>query len=122
MTLPDNVKERIEYVASYVQGSLTDWFLLKQEILRSMPAKMRKIVGLSKRHRNTKKMLINDVDREVIAYWELITGIKLWIDPQRLHDPNWVYRKRGWALNGNKERILEEEARRKANRDSASDY
>ena len=119
--LSDFVKQRIEYVASYVQGSLTDWFRLKQEILRSMSGQLRKSVGLSKRHRSTKKMIINDVDREVIAYWELITGIKLWIDPARLHDPNWVSRPKGWALNGGKERLLEEEAGRKENGNSSSD-
>lgn len=120
--LSDFVKQRIEYVASYVQGSLTDWFLLKQEILRSMPGQVRKSVGMSKRHRSTKKMVINDVDKEVIAYWELITGVKLWIDPNRLHDPNWIARKKGWALNGGKERALEEEARRKANENSSSHH
>ena len=53
--LSDFVKQRIEYVASYVQGSLTDWFLLKQEILRSMPGQVRKSVGMSKRHRVQRK-------------------------------------------------------------------
>lgn len=118
MPLPDSVKEKIEYVASYVQGSLKDWFLLKQEILRSMPGQLRKSVGLSKRHRSTKKMIINDIDKEVIEYWELLTGIKLWIDTNRLHDPKWISRPRGWALNGGKQKATQEETNRKTNRNS----
>jgi len=101
------LKEKIEYVASYVQGSCTDWFLVKKEIVRSMPGHLRTNIGFSIRHRNTKKMLINDFDREVINFWKLLTGIDLFIDPARLHDPTWVHRPKGWALNGNKEKYLQ---------------
>ncbi len=122
MPLPNSVKEKLEYVASYVRGSLTDWFLLKTVILQSFRGIERKAVGLSKRHRSTKKMFVNDTDKEVIEYWELLTGVKLWIDPQRLHNPNWISRPKGWALNGGKERAIEEEANRKKNGDSSSDH
>jgi hypothetical protein len=67
-------------------------------------------------------MFVNDTDKEVIEYWELLTGVKLWIDPQRLHNPNWISRPKGWALNGGKERAIEEEANRKKNGDSSSDH
>lgn len=122
MPLPDYIKERVEYVASYVQGNVTDWFLLKRIILQAIPGQHRKSIGLSKRHRSTKKMILNDMDREVIAYWELITGVKLWIDPTRLHDPSWISRPKGWALNGGKERSLQAETERKANGDSSSNH
>ena len=122
MPLPDYVKERVEYVASYVQGNVTDWFILKRIILQAIPGQHRKSIGLSKRHRSTKKMILNDMDREVIAYWELITGVTLWIDPSRLHDPTWVSRPKGWALNGGKERLLQAETERKANGDSSSSH
>jgi hypothetical protein len=122
MALSEYAKERIEYVASYVQGSVTDWFRLKQIILQAVPGQHRKSIGMSKRHRSTKKMLINDIDREVITYWELITGVKLWIDPARLHDPNWTYRPKGWALNGGKQKLLEQEAKRKTDGDSSSNH
>ena len=122
MPLPDYIKERVEYVASYVQGNVTDWFLLKRIILQAIPGQHRKSIGLSKRHRSTKKMIVNDMDREVIAYWELITGVTLWIDPSRLHDPTWVSRPKGWALNGGKERLHQTETERKANGDSSSNH
>ena len=122
MPLPDYIKERVEYVASYVQGNVTDWFILKRIILQAIPGQHRKSIGLSKRHRSTKKMIVNDMDRAVIEYWELITGVKLWIDPARLHDPSWVSRPKGWALNGGKERLLQAETERKANGDSSSSH
>jgi hypothetical protein len=121
MPLTAYAKERIEYVASYVQGSVTDWFRLKRIILQGIPGQHRKSIGMSKRHRSTKKMILNDVDHEVIAYWELITGVKLWIDPTRVHDPSWVSRPKGWALNGGKEKLLQTEAERETNTDSSSD-
>lgn len=122
MPLSDYVKERLEYVASYVQGNVTDWFILKRIILQAIPGQHRKSIGLSKRHRSTKKMIINDMDREVIAYWKLITDVELWVDPARLHDPSWIYRPKGWALNGGKERLLQTETERKANGDSSSSH
>ena len=117
MPLSDIVKEKIEYVASYVQGSLTDWFLIKQEIIRQMPGQLRNQTGFSKRHRNTKKMFVNDAELEAMELWQLLTGIKPTIDPVRSHDPNWVSRPRGWALNGGKEKILQTEASGNTNKD-----
>jgi hypothetical protein len=113
MPLSDIVKEKIEYVASYVQGSITDWYLIKREIMIQMPGHLRPYVGFTKRHRNTKKMLINDTEKEAMDLWELLTGIRPVIDLNRTHDPNWIYRPRGWALNGGKEKILQTEAGRK---------
>lgn len=113
MPLSDIVKEKIEYVASYVQGSITDWYLIKREIMIQMPGHLRPYVGFTKRHRNTKKMITNDLEKEAMELWELLTGIRPVIDPSRTHDPSWVYRPRGWALNGGKEKILQEETRRK---------
>ena len=108
MSLSDILKEKIEYVASYVQSSCIDWFKIKQEIIRSLPGYMRKKTGFSKRHKNTKKMIINDFDREVIKYWEEITGLRLFIDESKLHNPEWIHRPKGWALNGGKEKILQQ--------------
>lgn len=113
MPLSDIVKEKIEYVASYVQGSLTDWYLIKKEIVRQVPGHYRPHIGFTKRHRSTKKMIMNDVEKEAMELWELLTGIKPVIDPARTHDPNWIPRPKGWALNGGKEKILQAENARK---------
>ena len=113
MPLSNIVKEKIEYVASYVQGSLTDWYLIKKEIMRQVPGHLRPYVGFTKRHRNTKKMIMNDVEKEAMELWELLTGIKPVIDPNRTHDPNWIPRPKGWALNGGKEKLLQAENARK---------
>lgn len=122
--LSKDIKDRIEYVAGYVQGNLTDWFLVKKEIIvHAFPGQLRKTVGFSKRHRNTKKMLLNEFDLEVIRYWELLTGIKLEIDPEKLHDPNWVHRRKGWALNGGKEKQQQaENDERSKNENPSSDH
>ena len=77
--------------------------------MRQIPGHFRAYVGFTKRNRNTKKMITNDIEKEAMALWELFTGIKPVIDPKRTHDPNWIPRPRGWALNGGKERILQEE-------------
>lgn len=122
MPLSDYVKERLEYVASYVQHYVTDWFVLKIVILQSMTAKQRKLLGMAKRHRSTKKMFVNDVDLEVIAYWKLLTGVDVLINPEKLHDPKWVSRPRGWALNGGKKRLLQAETKRKTDGNSSSDH
>jgi len=117
MPLSNILKEKIEYVASYVQGSLTDWYLIKKEIVRQVPGHHRPYVGFTKRHRSTKKMIMNDIEKEAMELWELLTGIKPVIDPTRTHDSNWVSRPRGWALNGGKTKILQEEATRTKDED-----
>ena len=81
MSLPDYLKEKIDYVASYVQNNVTDWFLLKRIILQAIPGQYRKTVGLSKRHRSTKKMVLNDMDKEVIAYWPALIP-KILVEPK----------------------------------------
>jgi hypothetical protein len=113
MPLSDILKEKIEYVASYVQRSTSNWCLIKKEIMSQMPGHLRPYVGFSKRHRHTKKMILNDIDKEAMNLWELLTGIKPIIDSAKLHDLNWVHRPKGWALNGGKEKILQAEAARK---------
>lgn len=109
MPLSDFVKEKIIYVASYVQDSITDWFLIKREIIRQIPGFKRQYTGFSKRHKDTKKMIINDTEKEAMKFWELITGVEPVIDPKRIHDPSWVKRPKGWALNGGKEKILQKQ-------------
>ena len=118
MPLTTILIEKIEYVASYVQASLTDWYLIKREIMRQMPGHLRRYTGFSKRHRHTKKMLMNDVEREAMELWELFTGVKPVIDLARTHDDQWVSRKKGWALNGGKQKLLQEQNAREEAGDS----
>jgi hypothetical protein len=80
-------KERIKWVAGYIMTSSNDWFAIKMQIINSMNPKNR--VWFSRRHHSTKKHILNDFDREVIAYWKELTGVDLWINPSKLHDPNW---------------------------------
>jgi hypothetical protein len=43
----------------------------------------------------------------VILYWHEQTGVRLFVSPEKLHDPNWKHRKKGWALS-----LLNEERKR----------
>jgi hypothetical protein len=112
MPLSELAKDRIAYVAAYVQDSITDWFVLKIEILRAFGRFDRKKLGMSRRHPSTEKLFVNEADREIMEYWELLTGIKPFVDETKLHDPNWVYRPSGW-------RLAEINEKRKAEREAA---
>lgn len=63
-------------------------------------------------------MLMNDVEREAMELWELFTGVKPVIDLARTHDDQWVSRKKGWALNGGKQKLLQEQNAREETGDS----
>lgn len=96
MEIPVNLKARIDIVISYVGDTTNDWLRVKKELINSFAKEDRKL--FSARHPCTKKQTPNAFDESVIAYWKEVTGVELVISPDKLHDAEWVHKKKGWAL------------------------
>lgn len=94
--IDQNLRYIIDYVFEYVDSSSNDWFRIKQEIINNFPPKSRSL--FSRRHKATRKHILNSFDREVITYWESKSGSKLWVDPDKLHPADWVWRPSGWKI------------------------
>jgi hypothetical protein len=94
--LSEKQKKLIYDVIHIVGESSNDWFEIKNQIIFIMPPNERK--NFSRRHYSTKKHILNDFDRAVINFWEKETGVKLFIDPEKLHPDDWGRKPRGWAL------------------------
>ena len=104
-TIPPFLKERINEVIGYIGDTTADYLLIKRQLINNFPTPSRAL--FSARHPCTKKHTLNDFDRAVMEYWEQETGVKLELDPAKLHDPGWEQKKKGWAL------VLLNEQRRK---------
>jgi hypothetical protein len=96
MNIPANLKERIDEVIGYVGDTTTDYLTVKRQLINNFPSSSRSL--FSARHPCTKKHQLNEFDQAVILYWLDQTGVRLQIEPQKLHDPEWEHRKKGWAL------------------------
>jgi hypothetical protein len=94
--IPEDVLDKIHFVASYIGDSTDDWLTIKQQIVISLPWKHRSL--FSRRHEQSKKQVINDFEKEVMEEWEKKTGVCPAIDSAKLHDPTKTIRKHGWAL------------------------
>lgn len=107
--MDEEIKEKINETILFVNNETNDWFIIKKLIVNQLNSKSR--TKFSRRHYSTKKHIINSFEMEVIKYWEEQTGIKLWINPEKMHPVDWVKRSRGWALKiinkERKKRILE---------------
>ena len=85
------------FVADYVGDSSNDWLRVKQELVH-LANKLELTGVFGKRHHTTKKVIINDLDREVMAFWKELTGVDLVCDESRVHDPSCVIKPKGWAI------------------------
>jgi len=94
--LTKDIKNKIQFVASYIEDSTNDWFRIKKELINCLPIEERH--NFSRRHKTSKKFFINDFDNSVINYWEQITGVVLFIDKTRLHKTEDERPPRYWAL------------------------
>lgn len=97
MDIPDKLKEHINNVADYIGQETNDWLVIKRQLIYSFPNEGRKMFSV--RHPCTKKQIINEFDKIVMLYWEEITGIQPVIEPSKIHSDDWVYKKKGWALD-----------------------
>lgn len=72
--------EAISFIHSYTAGGITDWKVLKKELLRLLPPDQRKL--FSTRNSRTKKQTLNDFEKSVIERWKEITGSCLYLEEQ----------------------------------------
>lgn len=91
----DYIFSLVNYVLLYAQNA-TDWLLIKKELLLLCKPKHRSM--FSRRHYSTKKHMLNDFEKEIIDYWKEKTGIELTIEPNMIHDINWIRKGHGWGL------------------------
>lgn len=70
------ILEAIYFIHSYAPD-IREWKILKKELLKNLPADKRKL--FSTRDARTKVQNFNDFERNVVAQWEKITGIKLYL-------------------------------------------
>ena len=94
--IPDNLLEIIDYAISFIGSESRDWFRIKRELANLFPPSERS--RFSRRHYSTKKHILNLFDEQVINYWEETVGVKLWVDPEKLHPENWIQKPHGWAI------------------------
>lgn len=109
MELAQNIKDRIVYVSKFIGELTTDWLLIKRELINAFSSEDRNL--FSKRHPGTKKQLVNEFDLSVMDYWEEITGKYPILEKHKIHDPNWIYKPKGWGLQK-----LNEERKKNAKR------
>lgn len=106
MDIPANLKKRIDEVIGYVGNTTSDYLRVKRQLINNFPSSSRSL--FSARHPCTKKHQLNEFDQDVILYWFLQTGVRLEISVEKLHNPDWEHRKKGWALT-----LLNEERKRR---------
>ena len=68
------ILEKINFVSTYV-SDIDDWIIIKKELLKQLPPNLRML--FSRRDEKTKKHSLNMFEKEIIDYWERLTGITL---------------------------------------------
>lgn len=106
IVLSEYLKAHVRYVAAYIGTASDSWPVIKKHIVVSIDGRKRRGLGFSQRHRCTKKLVLNEFDKAVMNYWHELTGVLPVIPPEMFHDPHWVQRPKGWALNNGKEKWL----------------
>lgn len=71
------MEETINFVYSYAPN-ITDWRVLKKELLKSLPPSHRKL--FSTRDNSTKRLNFNDFEKTVVEYWQKIAGVELYLE------------------------------------------
>lgn len=74
MDIPSRILEELVTI-SKIAGIESSWLVIKKQLLLSLPHDMRKL--FSTRDAKTKKHTINIFEKELIALYEKMTGIKL---------------------------------------------
>jgi len=71
------VEETINFVRAYAPD-ISDWKILKKELLKSLPSSHRGL--FSTKDRTIKKSNLNDFEKTILEYWLKITGIELYLE------------------------------------------
>ncbi len=72
--IPERIIEQIDFVASYA-SDCDDWVTIKKQIMRGIPSQLRK--NFSTRDPITKEQRLNQFEKQVINYYERVTGTSL---------------------------------------------
>ncbi len=96
MEIELSIKTKINFVAKYIGTKTNDWLIIKRHLINSFNSNDRNL--FSCRHPCTKKQIINSFDLSVMDYWKEVTGVEVFLNPEKIHDPNWIHRPKGWKL------------------------
>jgi len=96
MEVSNSIKTKIAFVAKYIGTATNDWLVIKRHLINAFNSDDRNL--FSCRHPCTKKQIINDFDQWVMNYWKETTGVEVFLDPHKIHDPNWIHKPKGWKL------------------------
>lgn len=81
--MDEKVEEVLQFVSSYA-SSVTEWRVLKKELLRILPPEKRKL--FSTRDSKTKAANFNEFEGTVAQRWKEITGVEVYLP--RVKDEN----------------------------------
>ena len=113
LEIPKKIKETIDYVIEYTEGSSNDYLVLRKEIIRLLPPKLRSFFG--RRHYSSKRTVLSKGDYAVKHYWEETTGMTLLIDKSLLHNfKTWNKNPKGWGI----QRYNDERKRKKSSKEN----
>ena len=96
MDIPSSVKSKIIFVAKYIGTTTNNWLVIKRHLINAFNSNDRNL--FSARHPCTKKQVVNEFDKMVMEFWKETTGVEVYLDPDKIHDPNWIHKPRGWRL------------------------
>lgn len=83
MELSEEIKQKIRFVAGYIDNQTDHWLTIKRELLNMFLGSDRK--KFSTRHPTTLKQMPNEFDNLVMNYWKEITGVMPIIKKEELH-------------------------------------
>lgn len=87
--MPSKIKETVDYVLDYTLEHSTDYLRIRKEIIYILPPKERS--AFTRRHKSTRKVVLNDLDKEIMDYTEQTRNVRLFIDESKVHPSDWVY-------------------------------
>ena len=74
--LPSNVERATRLAALWIQQHVSDWVVVKDEILTELDNETRKL--FSRRDERTKEIVaLNQMELEIVALWKELTGVEL---------------------------------------------
>ena len=107
--LTEELREVVDYVFDYTLEHSSDYLRIRKEIIYCLKPKLRS--KFQRRHKSTRKVVLNDFDQEIIDYAEQTRDVDLFIDESKLHPKDWVYTPYG----ENAKRYYEQRRKEKSN-------
>lgn len=86
--ISDELKDYVDYMIEVVDGTSNDWLSIRTWLINLMPNELRS--QFSRRHNSIRKIILNQLDHDIIAYWEKQTGNRLFIDESKMTPKGYV--------------------------------